>query len=604
VTVRHRHEKHHRHPRFAARLDQRFGVFGQMLLGHRKAIALGVLLTLVGVGIGFVQPLIVMRTIDAVQHGRAVAWLIALLLGLFVIQAMIDSLGHYVLERTSEGIVLGVRQGLIGHLLRLRVRVYDRQRIGDLMSRVNSDTVLVRDVVAYSFTDVVTSSIAVIGSVALMLWLDPLLFLLVLGTVTVGGMTVLTVLRGIRIASERSQAAVGAMSAELERALSAIRTVRANRAEQRETQRIVERAKDAYTASVRVARLESTVAPAIELAANGSFVVVLLIGGLRVADGSMTISKLVAFLLYVTYLVMPVSALFNSVGTAQRGFGALRRVNATLGLPAEDQIEQVTASDRGVAPEVQIGNGSRPLLEFRDVWFSYHERPVLHGVSLRLPHRGRTALVGRSGAGKSTIFALIERFYEPQQGEILFQGRDIRAIDRADYRSNVGLVEQETPVLQGTLRENLRYGVPDADDAEVRRVIGLASLDDLVDRLPHGLDTEMGDHGVQLSGGERQRIAVARALLTHPRLLLLDEPTSQLDLITEIALARTLDQVARECSLLVIAHHVATARAADEIVVLDHGKISANGSHDDLMSHSDHYRHLVAGQLHDRTPAR
>jgi ABC-type multidrug transport system fused ATPase/permease subunit len=579
--------------------QERVGLWGvlHLLRGHRRWIALAVLLTLGASALSLAQPLLVKQVIETTQSGGAIGSVLALLVVLFVAQALVQGLAQFVLSRTGEGIVLGVRLGLIKHVLRLPMAVYDRHRIGDLISRTSTDSTTLRLLVAEGFTEAVTGAIGLIGVVALMIWLDWLMFLLVLAMVAVATVIVASVLRGIEVASLSTQRATGAMTADLERALGAIRTVRASRAEQRESDRIAVGARAAYEGSVRMAKLDAVVSPAIQLAVKGSFIVVLLIGGMRVADRQGSIADLAAFLLYMIYLVEPIGTLFQSLSTMEQGTGAYRRVTEVLTLPTE----QDTVSEPGAqVPDRASGSGGRtraPVLEFRDVWFGYQpRRPVLRGVSFEVPEHSHVALIGDSGVGKSTVFALIERFYDPDHGRILFDGRDIRALGRADHRGRVGLVEQHSPVLYGTLRENLTYAVPDAEQDELDRVVELAHLTDLVDRLPRGLDTAAGEHGMALSGGERQRIAIARALLTRPRLLLLDEPTAHLDAVSEVALRRSIRETADECTLLVIAHRMSTIRAADLIIVLDAGRVVATGTHDELLAVSAQYRLLSRAQ--------
>jgi ABC-type multidrug transport system fused ATPase/permease subunit len=579
--------------------QERVGLWGvlHLLRGHRRWIALAVLLTLGASALSLAQPLLVKQVIETTQSGGAIGSVLALLVVLFVAQALVQGLAQFVLSRTGEGIVLGVRLGLIKHVLRLPMAVYDRHRIGDLISRTSTDSTTLRLLVAEGFTEAVTGAIGLIGVVALMIWLDWLMFLLVLAMVAVATVIVASVLRGIEVASLSTQRATGAMTADLERALGAIRTVRASRAEQRESDRIAVGARAAYEGSVRMAKLDAVVSPAIQLAVKGSFIVVLLIGGMRVADRQGSIADLAAFLLYMIYLVEPIGTLFQSLSTMEQGTGAYRRVTEVLTLPRE----QDTVSEPGAQePDRASGSGGRtraPVLEFRDVWFGYQpRRPVLRGVSFEVPEHSHVALIGDSGVGKSTVFALIERFYDPDHGRILFDGRDIRALGRADHRGRVGLVEQHSPVLYGTLRENLTYAVPDAEQDELDRVVELAHLTDLVDRLPRGLDTAAGEHGMALSGGERQRIAIARALLTRPRLLLLDEPTAHLDAVSEVALRRSIRETADECTLLVIAHRMSTIRAADLIIVLDAGRVVATGTHDELLAVSAQYRLLSRAQ--------
>jgi ABC-type multidrug transport system fused ATPase/permease subunit len=546
--------------------------------GHRKGIVQALLLALASGGLGLLEPLVAMQTIDAFSAGRPIGLLLALLAGVFLLEAAVEALARYRLERSGEDIVLGLRLHLVDRLLRLPLRTYHRQRIGDLMSRATNDTAVLRDAIAYDLVDFLTGVFVIVGGVALMVWIDPVLFLLVFGIVAAMGGLTLFVLAGIRSAAEQAQSSLGAMAAEMERALSAIRTVRAMRAEDRECHRIGERARAARSENLRVARLEAIAEPVISLSANGSLIAVLVVGGIRVASGHTTIADLVAFLLYVTYMAGPMSNLFELVATLQKGMAALQRVNDVTGLPVETDVAErrIATTRRPSVPQEDA-----PALDVRDVWFAYEPgHSVLRGVSFQVPRRTAVALVGPSGAGKSTIFSLLERFYEPDRGQILLNGLDIATeLTVSQCRERIGLVEQSAPVLHGTLRENIAYARPDASEDDLRRVVELANLTDLVERLPRGLETPVGEHGSMLSGGERQRVAIARALLPRPQLLLLDEPTSQLDAANEAALARTIHLIAAECALLVIAHRASTIRTADVIVALDGGRVTAVSSH-------------------------
>ncbi|WP_258053018.1 ABC transporter ATP-binding protein [Streptomyces sp. Ru73] len=585
-----------------------------MLRGHGRRITSGVALTLIESALALAQPLLVKRVIEGAQAGTGIGRTIGLLIALFLAQAALQAVARYVLARTGEGIVLGLRRNLVDRLLRLPMRTYDRYRIGDLIARTTADSMALRTFIADGFTDAVTGSIGLIGVVVLMLWLDWVLFLFVLAVIVLGSLVVASVLRGIERASLHAQQATGAMTAELERALSAIRTVRASRAEQREAERIGDRARSAYAQSVRVGALDAVISPAVMLTVNGSFLLVLLIGGLRVAGRDGSVADLAAFLLYMLYLMAPVSAVFQASSALRQGLGALHRITEILDLPDESEPAgpHKTAAPTGeqAAPSAAGGPATAspsrcappashhdvPVLEFQDVWFGYDpDRPVLRGVSFQVPRCGHVALIGRSGAGKTTVFALTERFYDPDAGRILYEGQDIRTIGQAAHRARIGLVEQHAPVLHGTLRENLLYAAPDAGPDELDRAIELAHLDELVSRLPRGLHTETGEHGMALSGGERQRIALARSLLTRPGLLLLDEPTAHLDAVSEVALRRSIRRISHECALLVIAHRYSTVRAASLVVVLDGGRVTA-GTHDELLITSDHYHSLLRAQ--------
>lgn len=298
--------------------------------------------------------------------------------------------------------------------------------------------------------------------------------------------------------------------------------------------------------------------------------------------------------------------MFEAASTLAKGMGALQRIRDALALPVEDEGADVAARrccPAVPAPDRAAQGRHQPILEFRDVWFRYQDRPVLQGVSFAVAPRSTTALVGVSGAGKSTVVSLVERFYDPDRGSIRFEGQPFEELDRQMLRSRIALVDQNAPVLFGTLRDNLIYAAPDASAAEIDRVVGLVNLTELIDRLPQGLETQVGERGAALSGGECQRLAIARALLTRPALLLLDEPTSHLDAINEAALARAVGGIAEECALLIIAHRMSTVRHAAQILLLDDGAVVARGTHDELIGSSALYRDLAAGQLlADRRP--
>ncbi|MBT2396361.1 ABC transporter ATP-binding protein [Streptomyces sp. ISL-100] len=574
----------------------------RLTAGHRASVLVATVLTLVGSALGLAQPLVAKQVVEASGRGQVLWPLLLLLAALFVSEAVTGAAGRFVLERMGERVVRGLRHSLIGRLLRLDMREYDRHRSGDLISRVTTDTTLLREVVSQALVDLVTGALVAAGAIVLMLWIDPLLLLLVAATVAAAAVIVASLLKGIRAASERMQTSVGAIAADLERALGALPMVRVHRAEDREAQRIGACVESAYGAGVRTAKLASVMSPAVELAVQGSFLIVLVIGGLRVNGHANSLGDLVAFLLYASYLVLPLSSVFRAVGLIQRGMGAYQRIEQALSLPTEPSRAQKPAVRRARTrtreASRQTVSHEEPALALRDISFGYdRSRPVLRGVSFTAPHRCQTALVGRSGTGKSTVFALVARFYEPDSGTLLFDGRPADELSRAECRSRIAVVDQNTHVVHGTLRDNITYAVPDASEAEVRRVVELAQLTGVVERLPGGLSGLLGERGGTLSGGERQRVALARALLARPSLLLLDEPTSHLDAVNEAALTRVMRDVAQECAVLVIAHRLSTVQHADRIIVLDKGSTVAVGRHEELLTSSPTYRELAAGQM-------
>jgi ABC-type multidrug transport system fused ATPase/permease subunit len=556
---------------------------------HRAAIAGALALGLLGALAALAQPLLVGAVLKAVRTGGSVAGPAALLAVLFALDAVCSGLQGYLMGRTGEGVVLGVRRALVGRLLRMTVPEHDRRRTGDLLSRVGTDTTLLKAALAQSLTSIVVGVVVFSGAILLMALIDPLLLAVALVCVAVATAVVLVVGTKVREATEEAQERVGTLGAALERTMRAIRTVKISRAEGREEEAISGEARAAYEAGTRAAAYEALIGPATNVALQGSFVLVLGVGGARLASGDLALEDLVAFLLYLLYLVGPLVMVFASFAELQQGLAAMGRIREVLESPVEAE------PSGGVA---EPGVEAAPAARLDRVCFGYGPgRPVLEGVSFEIPGPGLTALVGRSGAGKSTVFALLSRFYDADSGSVQVGGTDVRHLPLNELRARVAYVEQDAPVLAGTVRQNLLYASPGASEEELEEVIDLVNLRAFVGKLPGGLDAEVGDGGTLLSGGERQRIALARMLLCRPRLLLLDEVTSQLDAENERALKETVRRVSRRCAVLVISHRLSTVVGADKILLLDGGRVSAEGTHEELLENSPLYKKLVETQM-------
>ncbi|MET9213819.1 MULTISPECIES: ABC transporter ATP-binding protein [unclassified Nocardia] len=577
---------------------RRVGALLTLVAPHRGSLAGATALLLVGTGLSLVQPLLAGQVVRDAVAGEAIGWSLAALVGAYFLFAVTDTGGHYILERSSESMLLTVRSRLAGHLLRLRIPTLESLRVGDLISRVTLDSTVVRNAIGSSLVQLLTGAITLVGTIAVMIYIDWLLFSIVIATVSVAAGAMLLVMTRIEKASTQLQASVGALSADIERALTGVRTVKVNNAEDREHEHLTELAEVAFAAGMRAARLKALGNPAMHLAVTGSFVVSLLVGGVRVAHHQMELSGLVSMMLLAMNLLIPVSDLFNGSVGLQQALGALSRIQSTLDLPSEE-VDDVRRNDAEPASTTcaERADDSDHALEFRDVRFSYDERTILDGVSFAVPPGGHVALVGHSGAGKSTVFSLVSRFYNPNGGDILLAGRSYVDQPRRAWRSEISLLEQNAPLLFGSLRDNVTYRQPGLTDDDLRRAIELAGLADLVAGLPRGLDTPVGEHGVLLSGGERQRVALARALIRRPVLMMLDEPTAMLDAETEQALNVTIQSVRKECALLVIAHRLPTIREADTVVFLKEGRIVDTGPHDDLVARNGDYRQLVGAKV-------
>ena len=574
------------------------------LAEHRGALLLAVALSIVGAAVSLAQPLVVGQVITAVQKGQDMGTLVLILIVVIIASAVSSGFLYYVLAKAGEGVVLSARGRLATRLLRLPIAEYDLRRTGDLVSRVGSDTTLLRAVLTQGLVDAAGGVLIFVGSIIAMAIIDPILLGLTLLMISVAVASIGFSARQIRSATTKAQARVGDMAASVERALSAVRTIRAAGAETRESEQITNDAKDAYTQGVKIARINGAITPIGGLAANGAFIVVLGVGGYRVASGDTPVASLVTFILLMFLMIRPVGQAFGAYSSVQTALGALARIQEILDVPLEDTDEErITGAKRVAKNDIAI--------EFKNVSFGYAPAPaaegetqdkireVLEKVNFTIKRGSRVAIVGPSGSGKSTSFSLIERFYEPTGGEILLDGQPVHAMSRGALRAQIGYVEQDAPVLAGSIRENLLIGAPDATDKQLKEVLGEVNLASVLKRDKRGLDAEVGEQGIMLSGGERQRLAIARTLLAAPPILLLDESTSSLDGINEQMMRDAIDSVAKNRTLIVIAHRLSTVVDSDQIIVLDKGKVVGVGTHKQLLKSTPLYKELAKSQMLD-----
>ncbi len=576
--------------RVPPRTDAGFRRLWPYLRQHRGALVVVAVLSVATAATSLAQPLLVGRVVAAVEASTPVLPVAGLLVAILVGGALVGALQSFLLQRTAEGLVLSTRRTLAERMLTLPVTQYDARRTGDLMSRIGADTTLLRAVVTSGLFEIASSIVIVVGAAVAMALVDVVLLGVTLLAVAIGAAVIGVASRRIRALSTLAQVRVGEMTAAVERALSAVRTIRASGATEREVDGVSAAAGAAYTVGVRTARLQAVVSPAVTIATQGSFIAVLGIGGSRVAAGELTVGELVSFVLYLFLLVLPLARLAQTWTQLQTGLGALARIEEVAGLRGESAGDVAA----GPAPADRA-----PALELRDVDFTHADgTAVLHGVGFTVPRGTRTALVGPSGAGKSTVFALVERFYDVSAGAVLVDGIDVRDRPRDELRARLGYVEQDSPALAGTLRENLVLAAPDVPEADQLAVLAAVNLDGLVARSPLGLETPVGEGGVLLSGGERQRLAIARTLLAEPSLMLLDEPTASLDARNEQALKDAIDVAAQaDRTLLIVAHRLSTVVDCDQIVVLEDGRVAATGTHTELLARSPLYAELARSQL-------
>ena len=575
------------------------GILRDHVRESRAALIAVVVLSIIGAVASLVQPVLVNGVIEAVGAGDALAPFIVGLVAVVLLSSVVGAVQQYLLGRTAETMVRSLRHALLDRLLRLPTSSYGRHRTGDLVSRVGADTDSVRAALTGGIVDAVGGVLVIVGSAAAMIWLDPLLFVVALGVLAGAIVTVVAASGKIQELSRRVRESTGAMSSGVERALSALTTVRAAGATDSEAAALKDDADRAWRASLRSVRLEAILWPMSGLAVQVAFLVVLGLGGARVAAGELSVANLVAFLMFLFMLMMPVGQLFGAITSVAEALGALARIDEVM---SEDPEDAADSPVPGARPDL---SGAVPAVEFDGVVFAHDDaeqrptpnRPVLDGVSFVADAGRTTALVGPSGAGKSTILALIERLHDPRRGVVRVGGADVRDLDRSNLRRHIAYVEQSVPVLAGTIRANLTLGLADVPDDRCRSALASVRLLDRIDAHGDGLDATLGDRGIGLSGGERQRLAIARALLSDRPLLLLDEPTASLDSRNERALQAAIDTASRSRTVIIVAHRLATVAGADRIVVVDEGRVRATGTHRELMESSDLYRDLARDQL-------
>ena len=599
-----------------------FGRLLSYLFENKPAMVVIIVLSILGAGASLAQPLLVNQVITAVQHGNTLSMLVWLLVGLVIVAGLLNGIQHFLLQRAGEGVVLSTRRKLIARILNLPISEFDTRRTGDLVSRVGSDTTLLRAVLTQGLIESIGGSLTFIGAIIAMAIIDPLLLGITLAIVLVAIVVVGGLSRRIRVASKRAQEKVGDLTAAVERGIGAVRTIRAAGATEREVTEVDTHATEAYRRGLDIAKMSAFVVPVASIVMQVAFIAVLGVGGAQVAAGTITIATLITFILLLFMMIMPLGQAMGAAVAVAQALGALGRIEEILHLPTEDQDDAdvrpaaAVATDDAISfehvsfryartadasgPDGAVASGDRadqPGGRTQDTEADGDEQAVLHDVSFRVPRGSRVALVGPSGAGKSTTLALIERFYDPTDGVIRLGGIDVRGLDRDELRAQIGYVEQDAPVLAGTIRANLLLGSPTASEQDCVRVLEAVNLGEVLHRDARGLDAQVGEDGVMLSGGERQRLAIARALLAAPPILLLDESTSSLDGVNEQKMRLAIDAVAEDRTLLVIAHRLSTVVDSDVIVVLEHGRVVGVGTHSELVESTPLYRDLAKHQL-------
>ena len=565
------------------------GTFARLLafLGpYRWSLTASVLIAAAAMGAGLLIPWLTGQAIDRAipaRDERLLLILAALVLGAGIVRAALMSARRFIAGRQSLGVEYDIRNALYARLLRLSWGFYDRHQTGQLMSRATVDVQGVRFFLGYGlvfFSQHVISIVAVTGIVFFLDWRLALVALAITpALVTIAYLYT----RASHPILKDVQQRMGDVTTVAEESIVGVHVVKAFAQEKREEEKFTKRTEEVFDQSVRATKIRARYAPLMSFLPLLAQAGVLLYGGHRVVNGHLTLGEFVAFNVYILMLIFPLRMLGSWIGWAQRAIASGERIFELL-----DEPEEIV--ERKDARPLPAGDGD---LRFEHVTFGYEpERPVLEDVDLAIAPGRTVALIGHTGSGKTTLAALVPRFYDVTEGRVVLDGADVRDLELSELRRAIGIVSQDPFLFSASVRDNIAFGAPGATDADVERAARMAQAHEFIVRLPNGYDTVIGERGITLSGGQRQRIAIARALVVDPRVLILDDATSSVDAATEAKIRLGLREAMRGRTTLIIAHRLSTISLADEIVVLEAGRVVARGVHEDLLERSPVYRDI------------
>jgi ABC-type multidrug transport system fused ATPase/permease subunit len=559
---------------------------------YRRGVIASFVLAAFAMGVSVLIPYLVGRTVDEIREHSTNLWPLAIAVaGAGVLRLLFSVLRRLVAGRVSLGVEYDLRNRMYEHLQSLELAFFDQQQTGQLMSRATVDLQSVRFFLGYGLVFLLQSAITILIAATVMVALEPWLALVALAPTPLVVWIAYRYGRRNRPASQEVQQRIAELTAEAEENIGGVRVVKAFAQEPRQLLRFSGAVRRVFDQSMVSTRLRAFYSPFIGFLPQLGLAALLLVGGRQVIDGRITVGEFIAFYGYVLMLTGPMRGLGMALGMAQRAVASGARVFELL--------------DR--APRLVAAPDARPLppgggqVEFRDVTFGYDDgEPVLRNIDLEVDAGRTIALVGPTGSGKTTLVMLIPRLYDVEHGSVLVDGVDVRDLDPASLRREVAVVSDDAFLFSAPLGENIAYARPDASEEEVRQAAVRAGLAELLDDLPEGLDTLVGERGLTLSGGQRQRVAIARALLAEPRILILDDATSSVDATTESEIKTALAEVMEGRTTFVIAHRLSTIALADEVVVLEDGEIAARGTHDELLETSELYREIAEKGLPDQ----
>jgi subfamily B ATP-binding cassette protein MsbA len=563
-------------------------------LGRYKGrLALAMLATVMSAGLSLVFPIVIRDVVDSVleqQNRELLNQVTVFLLGVFILRSVTSLIETYHLNYVGERVLVDLRLDLYNHLQQQSMGFFVNRRVGELVSRMASDVTVMRSVLTDNINVLLQQTFIMIGSIILMLFLNFRLTLFILALIPVVVLLGFVFGYYLRRISTEVQDELAASTVVAEEVFQNIREVKSFVREPYEVERYNSTINGAFQAALRLLRVRAVFGPFMGFLGFGGLSLILWFGGNEVLENRLSGGELIAFLIYGLSVAGSFASLVGLYTSFQQAIGATKRVFQLMDTPS-------TVQDK---PNAQVITRSNGHIAFKDVVFSYdNKQDVLRNVSLTIDAGEIVALVGASGAGKSTMFNLIPRFYDPTSGQVLIDGVDLRDVTQSSLRQQIGIVPQETLLFGGTIRENIRYGRLEATEAEIVEAAKAANAHDFIIGLHDGYDTLVGERGIKLSGGQRQRVAIARAILKDPRILLLDEATSSLDSESETLVQDALARLMQNRTTIIIAHRLSTIRVANRIIVLDQGQIAEIGTHDELIARDGIYTKLYELQYRE-----
>lgn len=557
-------------------------------------LSIAFILSIIQTGLSLVVPLISKELIDILVVNEFNMLIILGLILVFILQVSLSGISLYMMMYIGEKIIVRLREDLWSRIVRFPVKFYDANNSGEIMSRITNDTNVMKSFFVDHLIPFFTGLITIVGSLIILFLIDWTIALIFLLVFPLAFLVLSPLGKRMYSVSKNLQNETASFQGDLGRVLSDIRLVKLSVAENEEAAQGGKRARRLYRYGLKSGKIMAMVLPLITTTILMVLVCIFGYGGYKVAMGSLSTGELVAIVFYLFQIMAPVTSMAQFFTQSQRAMGATERVNSLL----EEELEGGIITNKDNAnKENEVG------ITFSNVAFSYSDkREILNNVSFIAKGCQKTAIVGESGAGKTTLFSLLERFYNVTNGDIHHNGKSIYSYQLNEWREKIAYVSQDSPIMEGSIRRNLVYGVKrDISEFNIFDALKKSNLDSFVSSLPQGLDTEVGERGIRLSGGQKQRIAIARAIIRDPEILLLDEATAHLDVQSEALVQEALNNLMKDRTTIIIAHRLSTVMDADCIVVIQDGKVSGYGPHHELYKTNQLYQKLVDQQTISNT---